>query len=44
MERWYLFGKMVILVETRIDKKLQPDVGIATISNSFGTMSKTPVR
>jgi hypothetical protein len=43
-ERWYLFGKMVIFVETGIDKQLQPDVGIATISNLFGTMSKTPVR
>jgi hypothetical protein len=43
-ERWYLFGKMVIFGGTRIDKQLQPDIGIAAISNLFGTMSKTPVR
>ncbi len=29
-------------VETKIDKQIQPDVGIATISNLSGTMSKTP--
>jgi hypothetical protein len=31
-------------VETKIDKQIQPDVGIVTISNLFRTMSKTPVR
>ena len=31
-------------VETRIDKQIQPDVGIAAISNLFETMSKTPAR
>jgi len=31
-------------VETKIAKQPQPDAGVAAISNSFGTMSKTQVR
>ncbi len=44
-ERCYcLYRKDDNIVETKIDKQIQPFVGIAAISNFFVTMSKTPVR